>query len=129
MSTASTVTERAAVAAVIVATIGIEPQVLWWACIGTVAGGLLSRPAKTRQQQSALLGVVKFAVVALLAALGGTYAGQIHLDKQLISANAAAALLAMFLQPTFTAVVDAIPRLIDGLLVKAGLSRGNGDQP
>lgn len=129
MSTASTVTERAAVAAVFVATIGIEPQVLWWACIGTVAGGLLSRPAKTRQQQSALIGLVKFAVVALLAALGGTYAGQIHLDKQMISANVSAAVLAMFLQPGFTVVVDALPRLVDGFLGKFGIGRSNGDQP
>jgi hypothetical protein len=129
MSTTSTLTERAAVAAVFVATIGIEPQVLWWGCVGTAAGGLLSRPAKTRQQQSALIGLLKFAIVALLAALLGTYAGQVHLDNQPISVNMAAAVLGLFFQPIFTSAFDAIPRAIEGLLGKLGLGRSNGDQP
>jgi branched-subunit amino acid transport protein len=129
MSTTSTVTERAAVAAVFVATIGIEPQVLWWACIGTAAGGLLSRPAKTKQQQTAWVGLLKFVVGSLLAALVGTYVGQAHMDQQTLSANTVAALLAAFLQPLFTAAGDAIPRAVDGLLVKLGLARRNGDQP
>lgn len=129
MSTTTTLTERAAVAAVFVATIGIEPQVLWWACVGTAAGGLLSRPAKTRQQQSALIGVLKFVIVALLAALLGTYAGQVHLDRQPISAHMAAALLGLFFQPLVTSAVDAIPRAINGLLAKMGLGGSNGDRP
>lgn len=129
MSTTSTVTERAAVAAVIVATIGIEPQVLWWACIGTAAGGLLSKPSERQQQQTALVGLLKFIVGSLLAALIGTYIGHAHLDQQTMTANTIAALLAAFLQPIFTAAGKAIPRAFDGVLGKLGLGRSNGDQP
>ncbi len=129
MSTSSTVTERAAVAAVFVATIGIEPQVLWWACIGTAAGALLSRPAKTKQQQTAWVGLLKFIVGSLFAAVVGTFVAHAYLDAQALGANFVAAVLAAFLQPLFALAVDALPRVVDGVLVKFGLARRNGDQP
>ena len=109
----------AGVGAFFMAAIGIEPQPIFWALIGATFG--LSFAAQTGRWRS----IAVFACVVLTAAMVGSLLAESYFASSKGWRNAASWTVAAFFHPLFSAVVAAVPGV-----VQAGLRRiGLGGQP
>jgi hypothetical protein len=105
------------VLAALLAALGIAPQPMFWAVIGSTLGMSLA------PQTGRLRACVVYACAALSSALLGAYIGQRFLesDKIPIAANAASLLLGAMFHPLLAAATNAVPTIINAVLERFGL--------
>lgn len=103
------------VLAAFLAALGIGPQPLFWALIGTTAGMSFA------PQTSRLRACITFGCATLASALLGTYGAQVYLDKAApIAANVASLVMGALFQPLLAAASNAVPTIINAALKRFG---------
>lgn len=107
----------AGVGALILATLGVEPQALLWGAVGASIG-LTVAPPSSRMRAWAT-----FAAVVLLSALAGTYVAHEHMADSTVARNAVSAAVAALFHPLFTAAVAGVPSLVQRLTDRIGGAR------
>lgn len=111
--TAATATS-AGLGAMILATLGVEPQALLWSAVGASIGLTVAPPA------SRWRAMLTFTAVVMLAALAGTYVAEHHAAGSTVVRNASAAAVAALFHPLFQAAVSALPQLLSALTARFG---------
>lgn len=104
----------AGVGALILSTLGVEPQALLWAAVGASIGVTLA-PASGRVRS-----MLTFMAVVLLSSLAGTYVAHEHLAGSVVARNAVSAGVAMLFHPLFTAAVSGVPAVVASLAARLG---------
>jgi hypothetical protein len=104
----------AGLGAMILATLGVEPQALLWGAVGASIG-LTVAPASGRVRA-----VLMFCAVVMMSALAGTYFAEHHMAGSIVARNAAAAATAALFHPLFTAAVAGLPALVARLTDRLG---------
>ena len=107
----------AGLGAMILATLGVEPQALLWGAVGASIG-LTVAPQASRWRA-----MLTFCAVVMLAALAGTYIAAHHADGSAVVRNAGAAAVAALFHPLFQAAVSALPQLLSALTARFGGNR------
>ena len=102
--------------ALLVALIGVGPQPLFWALVGTTLG--LSASVQT----SRLRACIVFAASVFAAAQLGLWAGPHLAGTSSLAANGASLVLGALLQPVLAGATAAVPGVFAGLLRRVGLS-------
>lgn len=115
-TTAATATS-AGLGAMILATLGVEPQALLWGAVGASIGLTVAPPA------SRWRAMLTFTAVVMLAALAGTYVAEHHAEGSAVVRNASAAAVAALFHPLFQAAVAGVPQLIAILTARFGGNR------
>jgi hypothetical protein len=110
----------AGVGAVVMALIGVDPQVLFWAFVGCALGVPLA------PQAGRVRAAFTFLLAALASALLGTFmaAEMIGFDAPIarlaLATKGLTLILGIAFHPLMTVVVSSIPSIWDGLLKKVG---------
>lgn len=105
----------AGVGAFVMAAIGIEPQPIFWALIGATFG--LSFAGQTGRLRS----IAIFGCVVLTAALLGSLVAESYFANSSGWRNVASWLVAAFFHPLFSALVAAVPSIVQAGLRRFGL--------
>jgi hypothetical protein len=107
----------AGIGALILTTLGVEPQTLLWAGIGASVG-VTAAPQASRARA-----VFTFAAVVLLSALFGTYIAHEHLAGSALARNFCSAVIGGLFHPLFSAAIAGVPSLVTKLTDLIGGAR------
>ncbi len=102
------------ISALVTATIGVDPQALFWALVGATLGLSVAGTA------ARLRAIVVYLCVALSSALLGTWLARLHFEADATARNALAALLAIGFHPLANAALTALPSLVAGWAKRLG---------
>jgi hypothetical protein len=105
MSDAATAATVNGIAAVVVAALGVEPQALVWAMVGSTLGLSLAKPA------GRVRAVFVFIAASLTCALLGTLAANHWFTGSPTIRNVAAVALGAAFHPLLSSYLEEIPRL------------------
>jgi len=111
---AAAIAASAGIGALVLTTLGVEPQALLWGGIGASIGITVA------PQTGRVRAVLTFAAVVLLSALFGTYLAYAHLAGSAVARNACAGALGALFHPLFTAAVAGVPSLVSRLTARFG---------
>ncbi len=110
------------IGATLLAITGVEPQPLFWAMVGATVG-LSTAPTTGRMRAT-----IVFLAVVLLSALAGTFLARVGFNIAApfipLASNTFSALLAMVFHPLTTALVNALP-----LIIQWATTRSPGNKP
>jgi len=107
----------AGIGALVLTTLGVEPQALLWGGIGASIGVTVA------PQAGRVRAVLTFAAVVLLSALFGTYLAHEHLAGSTVARNACSAALGCLFHPLFSAAVAGLPTLVAKITDRIGGAR------
>lgn len=97
----------------LVATLGLEPQAILWALVGSVLGVTLAPPT------SRLYAVFLFVAATLTCALGATALSAAYFGSPM-ARNLCAVLLAALFHPIFKALIGRVPTLVEAWTARLG---------
>lgn len=99
----------AGIGALVLTTLGVEPQALLWGGIGASIGITVA------PQTGRVRSVLTFGAVVMLSAVFGTYLAHVYGSGSSVARNACAAALGAMFHPLFSAAVAGLPNLITRL--------------
>ncbi len=110
----ATLATAAGLSAIVVATIGVHPQVVMWGMVGSVVGASFAPPA------SRWRAVAVFVATTLACALFGEWLAAVYLGGSKLASNGAACALAILFHPLLTIIVQRLPALADAAAGRFG---------
>lgn len=94
--------------AVVVATIGVHPQFVMWAMVGSVIGASFAPPA------SRVRAALVFVASSLCCALFGSWVGGEFFGGSMLARDVCACALGILFHPLLTIIVQRLPAVVDG---------------
>jgi len=114
----------AGIGAIVVATIGVEPQTVMWAMVGAVVG------VPATAQGGRARAVIVFVAAILACALLGTWASEYWHAGARTPRNSWSLGLALVFHPLLAVVVQAVPSIFQSFIrARTGGNAGPGGQP
>lgn len=108
----------AGVGAMILATLGVEPQALMWGGVGATFGVTLAPPA------SRMRTALTFCAVVMMAAMFGKWGAHVWWSGSDVARNGMAMVSGLFFHPAFSVAVNLLPRIGEALIARFGGKQG-----
>jgi hypothetical protein len=96
----------ASASALFVSIVGVEPQVMIWALVGSIIGVTLAKPA------GRLYATLLFGAATLTCALLGTIAGDAASPGSALARNAFAVVFGVIFHPGVAALISLVPDIV-----------------